>query len=185
MPALAPPRRAYVEHVMGTVASLDVRGGCDDGLEAALRSLHAADARFSTYRADSEIRRLDDGALRLADASEDVRAVLARCEALRDQTGGFFDARAGGQLDPSALVKGWAVQRAADLLAAGGLTDFCLSVGGDVVTRGNALPRTGWTVGIQHPHDAAAVAVRVRAGDLSIATSGAYERGAHIIDPHT
>ncbi len=170
---------------MGTVASLDIRGGSDHGLDAALRSLHDADARLSTYRADSEIRRLDRGELGLADASADVRAVLGRCEALRAETGGFFDARAGGRLDPSALVKGWAVQRAADLLVAGGLTDFCLSVGGDVVTRGNALPRTGWTVGIQHPRDPTAIAARVSAGDLSIATSGAYERGAHVLDPHT
>jgi thiamine biosynthesis lipoprotein len=185
MPVVSPPRRVHVEHVMGTVASFDLRGGSDDGLEAALRSLRDADARFSTYRADSEIRRLDRGALRLADASDDVRAILARCERLREVTGGYFDARAGGKLDPSALVKGWAVQRAADLLVAGGATDFCLSAGGDVVTRGSALPRAGWTIGIQHPHDPAAVAARVSAGSLSIATSGAYERGAHIVDPHT
>ena len=75
---------------MGTVASLDIRGGATDGLDAAIRSLHDADARFSTYRADSEIRRIDGGALRLADASADVRAVLARCERLREETGGYL-----------------------------------------------------------------------------------------------
>jgi thiamine biosynthesis lipoprotein len=170
---------------MGTVASLDIRGGRIDGLDAAIRSLHDADARFSTYRAGSEISQLARGELRIADASADVRAVLGRCERLRQQTGGFFDVRAGGGIDPSALVKGWAAQRAADLLVADGLTDFCLSVGGDVITRGDALPGRGWTVGVQHPHDRTAVAARIWATDLAIATSGAYERGLHIVDPHT
>jgi thiamine biosynthesis lipoprotein len=38
-------------------------------------------------------------------------------------------------------------------------------------------------VGLQHPHDRDAIAAVVRATDLAVATSGAYERGAHIVDP--
>ena len=60
--------------------------------------------------------RIDRGELAPRDAHPDVRAVLARCERLRVATGGYFDARAGGSLDPSGLVKGWAVDRAAALL---------------------------------------------------------------------
>src|ERR1700752_3028888 len=106
MSVLSPARRVHVESVMGTVASLDIRAGCTDRLDAAMRSLHEADARFSTYRADSEISRLARG--ELCAPSADVCAVLERCERLREETGGFFDARASGRLDPSALVKGWA-----------------------------------------------------------------------------
>jgi len=170
---------------MGTVVSLDVRAGSKDAVAAAIDSLHAADRRFSTYRTDSDISRLDRGELLLADTGADVRTVLDRCDALWHETDGFFDVRATGRLDPSALVKGWAAQRAADLLSAGGLTDFCLSVGGDVIARGGALPAATWTVGIQHPLDRTAIAARIRVGDLAVATSGAYERGAHIRDPHT
>jgi thiamine biosynthesis lipoprotein len=111
--------------------------------------------------------------------------VLERCAALRRETGGFFDERAGGRLDPSALVKGWAAQGAAEILTAGGVTDFCLSAGGDVVARGGALPEPSWRVGIQHPLDRGAVAARVEASDLAIATTGTYERGAHVVDPHS
>ena len=172
---------------MGTVVSLDVRGGSTDAVRgrAATRCTTSI-ARFSTYRADSEIRRLDRGELR---ARRRVRRtcarVLERCErAARARPAGSSTSRAGGRLDPSALVKGWAVAaRRRPARRAGGLTDFCLSVGGDVVTRGDALPRAGWTVGIQHPHDRAAVAARVQARDLAVATSGAYERGAHIRRP--
>jgi thiamine biosynthesis lipoprotein len=173
---------------MGTVVSLDVRGPAPapatiDGLFA---WLHEVDATFSTYREDSAIRRLDRGELALRDAPCDVRWVLERCEALRRDTGGFFDVRAAGPgRDPSALVKGWAVQRGAEMLAAAGLADFCLSAGGDVVARGGALPAGEWRVGIQHPRDPQAVAAVVGARDLAVATSGAYARGAHIIDPHS
>src|SRR4051812_38064496 len=179
------PRTVRVERVMGTVVSLDVRAGSTDAVPDALRWLHDVDRRFSTYRPDSEISRLERGELLPSDAAEDVGWVLERCEALRRETDGFFDVRATGRLDPSALVKGWAAQRAAGLLEAGGMTDYCLSVGGDVIVRGGALPEPAWTIGIQHPHDRTATAARIRACDLAVATSGAYERGTHIHDPHT
>lgn len=178
--------RVHVERVMGTVVSLNIRSGAVDPavLEAAIASLHEADARFSTYRGDSELCRFDRGEITWP--SPDLRWVLERCAALRRETRGYFDARASGRLDPSALVKGWAAQRAADILTAGGVTDFCLSAGGDVIARGDASPGSrGWRVGIQHPHDRAAIAARVSAHDLAVATSGAYERGQHIIDPLT
>jgi len=42
--------------------------------------------RFSTYKDDSEICRLNRGELALVDAHPDVRDVLARCEELRVET---------------------------------------------------------------------------------------------------
>ena len=114
--------------------------------------LREVDERFSTYRADSEIRRLDRGELLPRDASADVRFILDRCVALRRETDGYFDVRATGRLDPSALVKGWAAQRAAELLVAAGAREFCLNAGGDVVARGR------WRVGVQHPLERGAVA---------------------------
>jgi thiamine biosynthesis lipoprotein len=168
------PRTVRVEHLMGTVFSLAVRGAAppEAAVDAAMEWLHDVDARFSTYRPDSEIRRLDRGELLIADASADVREVLERCMELHARTRGFFDVRATGRLDPSALVKGWAAQRAADML---GAADFCLNAGGDVIARGS-----GWRVGIQHPLERDAIAARVLANDLAVATSGAYERGPHI-----
>src|SRR4051794_5535229 len=119
----------HVEHVMGTVVSIDVRGTTTDPdvLAQTVKWLHDVDAAFSTYRTDSEVSRIRRGELRLEDASEDMRRVVARCEALRAETRGYFDAFAGTpRFDPSALVKGWSVQRAADALTAAGLTDFCI-----------------------------------------------------------
>lgn len=143
------------------------------------------DSTFSTYKADSEIRRLARGELAREDAHDDVRLVLDRCEEFRRETSGAFDARAGGRLDPSGLVKGWSVDRAADILHRAGLRNFAVNAGGDMRLSGRAVPELTWRVGIQHPLDRAEVAAVVEANDLAVATSGAYARGDHVIDPHT
>ena len=135
--------------------------------------LRWVDATFSTYRATSDISRLDRG-----EAFEPhplVREVLARCEALRAETGGLFDVRAGGRLDPSGYVKGWAVERA----AAFGRGRFLIDAGGDIVLRG------AWRVGIRHPYEPGRLAAAIAVSDCAVATSGTYERGPHIVDPRT
>jgi thiamine biosynthesis lipoprotein len=111
--------------------------------------------------------------------------VLTRCVALERATGGFFSVRPAGRLDPSGLVKGWAVAGAAERLAAAGAERFCIDAGGDVIARGRPAPDRRWRVGIRHPveHDRLATVLEVE--DLAVATSGEYERGAHIVDPHT
>jgi FAD:protein FMN transferase len=167
------------EHVMGMPVTAHVRdpGFAPEGLDAAFAWLREVDARFSTYRRDSEISRLDAGTLALADAAPTVREVLARCDALRSETDGYFDARARGALDPSGLVKGWALDRAAALVDADAL---CLDGGGDLVLRGGP-----WRVGIRHPRERDRLCAVLELQDGAVATSAAYERGEHIADPHT
>ena len=107
---------------MGMPVTVDVRDA-GAGAEAAGRAfawLRWVDATFSTYDPTSEISRLGRGELALREAHPLVRSVLARCERLRRRTGGYFDVRAAGALDPSGLVKGWAVQRAGRMLEAAG-----------------------------------------------------------------
>jgi len=50
--------------------------------------------------------------------------------------------------------------------------------------RGGALPDDRWRVGIQHPRQRDKVAKVVECRDLAVATSGAYARGEHVVDPH-
>jgi len=173
-----------VEHIMGTAISLEIAdpvpGAVVDGVFAWLREV---DARFSTYREDSEIRRLDRGELTTAQGSADLRAVLAACAGLWRDTDGFFDAYATGSLDPSGYVKGWAVQVASDRLLAAGAPNHCLNAGGDVRLRGYARPGEKWRVGVRHPWDANAVCFVLSGTDLAVATSGTYERGAHVVNP--
>jgi thiamine biosynthesis lipoprotein len=177
-----------VEAVMGIPVGIDVRDrDADQGaVERAFAHLRAVDAAFSPYRSDSHVSRLDVGALALRDAPREVRAVLERCERLRLETDGRFDVRATGRLDPSGFVKGWAVDGAVAILRAAGARDLCVHAGGDVRVCGERAPGRPWRIGVQHPLERDRLAaVLVARGDLAVATSGAYERGAHIVDPHT
>src|SRR3954452_3991198 len=179
-------KHVHAERVMGTVVTFDVRGAEPPAgaIDDAVRWLHEVDAEFSSYRSDSAVSRYDRGELIASGAGYDLRWVISRCEELRSETAGYFDAYANGTFDPSALVKGWAVQRAADGLRAAGIERFCLTAGGDVVAHGRPDAARSWRIGIRHPHDPRAVASIVDAdGDLAVATSGLYERGKHIIDP--
>lgn len=176
-----------VEEIMGMAILIDLRdsGVAAGAVDAAFDWFRLVDERFSTYRPDSEVSRIERGDLEIGDAHEDVSTVFARCDELRRATGGYFDARAGGGLDPSGYVKGWAVERAAAGLEEAGARNFAIYAGGDIAIRGRPLPEERWLVGIRHPRIADQVAAVVTGRDLAIATSGAYARGEHVIDPHT
>jgi FAD:protein FMN transferase len=194
--------RSRVEHIMGMPIGIDLRDEAVDPavLSRAFALFREVDAVFSTYRPDSEISRLNRGELTRRQAGPELHAVLARCEDLRIATGGYFDI--AGQslplslrspagelvdtgLDPSGYVKGWAVQRAGALLEEAGARNFSINAGGDLLVRGGALPADHWRVGIQHPFERLRVAAVAALTDTAMATSGAYARGCHILDPHT
>ena len=137
------------------------------------------------YAGHSEINRIGRGELVVEGAHPDVRFVVERRDALRLETRGYFDARATGRLDPSGFVNGWSVDRAADLLHEAGLTNFAVNAGGDMRLSGRAVPGRHWSVGIQHPRQRAHIAAVVRANDFAVATSGAYARGDHVLNPYT
>ena len=175
---------------MGTVVSVDLR--CPDEaagaatLDTAFAVLRAADERFSPFRPDSELSRLDRGEVAPDEVSADMREVLDIAERARVDSGGVFDIWSpGGHLDTNGVVKGWAAQRAADVLVAAGMTDFCLNAGGDVVARGGRSSGAPWRVAVRDPRDAQAVIAVLDVRDGAVATSGTYERGAHVWDGRT
>lgn len=168
---------------MGTAVSFDLRSPVrpDDPADA-VALLWEADQLFSTYRPDSQIRQLDRGEIGLADCPPEVGEVLDACERARVATGGWFDVRASGALDPSGLVKGWAVQRASSLLRDRGCAVHSVNGGGDVVLRGHP-PGRPWRTGVADPRRPHALLAVVTGGDLAVATSGVGERGRHVLDP--
>ena len=121
---------------MGMPVAIEVLDDIEpSALTEAFARLRRVDATFSTYCHDSQISQLDRGTLEPDAAHADVREVLACCEAHRVATGGFFDIRATGRLDPSGFVKGWAVERAAAILGGAGARRLCINAGGDVLVR--------------------------------------------------
>lgn len=172
---------------MGTVFSFDVREpGVDDAaLDEAIGWLHRVDETFSTYRADSAISRLRRGEWTVGDCDAEVVEVLDACERLHDETRGYFSAYADGALDPSGYVKGWAIERASDILQAAGSANHCVNGGGDVQCVGDAQPGQPWRIGIAHPLRLGDLAGVVVGTGVAVATSGTAERGTHVIDPHS
>ncbi|MFE6128705.1 FAD:protein FMN transferase [Streptomyces sp. NPDC056437] len=174
---------------MGTVFSFDIRrepvAGTAHALADSLAWLHRMDVLFSTYRADSQISRLDRGEITLAACDAEVREILELCEGAARVTDGRFTAYPGGRLDPSAMVKGWAVERVSSTLYDAGAHHHMVNGGGDIQCRGEAAPGRPWRVGIAHPFRRHGLAVVVDGVDLAVATSGSAERGHHIVDPAT
>ena len=175
------------EPVMGTVVSFDVRtpGDHTGAIDAACAWLHDVDAMFSPFRPDSAISRIGRGELALDAAPDDVRMALAACDDLERTTAGVFTAWPNGRLDPSGYVKGWAAERASQILVEHGALDHVVNAGGDVRVRGRSGHGGGWRVAIAHPcvRDACCTIVAIDRG--AVATSGTAERGAHVVDGRT
>lgn len=168
---------------MGMPVTVDVRGEAD--VDPVFAELRRIDAAFSPFRIDSTVSLINAGRLRIEAAGPEVAEVLALCDAYEAATDGFFSAWRGGVLDPSGLVKGWAIARACALLDAQGHRNYCVEAGGDVRIRGTNHDGEPWRVGIRHPVERGSVVRVVRGRDLAVATSGTYEKGLHIRDPHT
>jgi thiamine biosynthesis lipoprotein len=186
----AAPGLHRVEQIMGTAISIDVRDQAvpPTAVEDAFEYLRDVDRRFSTYKPDSEISRLSRGESGEADCSPDVRQVLELCDQIRGITEGYFDIRGhlwDGGLDPSGLVKGWSLENAGRILEAAGAGNYCINGGGDIVIRGEPTAGAAWRVGIRHPLEADKLAAVLAVRDGAVATSGAYERGDHVLDPFT
>ncbi|MDQ0402767.1 thiamine biosynthesis lipoprotein [Streptomyces sp. DSM 40167] len=190
--AQAPAAVRHVEEAMGTVFSFDVRGGEPKAVRAALdeavAGLHRADEVFSTYRDDSQVSRLARDEVTVEACAPEVAEVLELAAEAERVSDGWFSTRYRGRLDPTGIVKGWAVERAARRIAAAGATGVSLNGGGDVQLLGSPGARRPWRVGVSdplRPGGLAAVVSAAGAAELAVATSGSAERGAHVVDPRT
>lgn len=185
--------RAWHETVMGMPVSVHLRApdlpaGAERSVAAVYTELRRLDAIFSTYRPDSAVSLLADGTLTLEECPPEVAEVLDLCALAHDLTGGMFDASrplpdGGSRLDPTGLVKGWAVERAAARLRALPGTDFYVNAGGDLLCHVADETRPGWRVGIEDPRRPDRLRAVITVRDGGVATSGASCRGRHIWDP--
>ena len=141
--------------------------------------------RVHAWNPDTPLRRLRRGDMPEADGPRSLAEVRAACQAAREasDSGSTPWAMPSGY-DPTGLVKGWAVDRALGALRRAGLPAALVNGGGDLAAFGGPAPGEPWRAGIRHPWrpDALATVLEVRP---AVGTSGSYERGAHLVDPHT
>ena len=181
---------------MGMPVSLALRGrhSRDDRATAAwsrvMAVLRDVDGVFSTYRPDSFISRLGRHEITVQDCPPEVAEVLALGQAAERESDGAFSISLPGPgntrvLDPSGVVKGWAVERAAAALRELPGTDFCLAAGGDMVCRTVDTRVAAWQIGVEDPRDPSRILAVVPVRTGAVATSGTAHRGHHLIDPRT
>lgn len=180
-------RRSVVE-AMGTVISIEVADPplSAPAIAAALAEVSAfleqIDADFSTYRPSSVISKIAAGALAEVDAPHHVRSVLGAARAWQLATDGLFTVTPFGRLDPSGFVKGWAIERASELLSEHGSIAHLVAGGGDVQAVGKPVEGQ-WRIAVADPFSPERLLGVVEGVDLAIATSGTAERGAHVATP--
>ena len=152
------------------------------GVEAFLFDV---DDELSTYKENSSVSKLRQNKLKIEDAPEMVQEVWRGCVAARELTFGAFDPWAvEGGFDPSGYVKGWAAQKAANMLIAAGCESVQVNAAGDIALRGG-VDGGPWKIGVVNPDNKSEIVQVFEIMDGNIATSGHYEKGAHIKDPHT
>lgn len=128
---------------------------------------------------------------RIPDATELARARAASRAALftfEESSLSVTRQDALSGIDEGAWGKGWALDRAADVLHAAGSTSFVLDLGGQVLAWGREA-----AVAVAHPRDRARAVATLRLSDASASTSGNSERGlvvkgrriGHLLDPRT
>lgn len=173
---------------MGMTVSVEIADprATEADLQAVYDYFHTVDGRFSTYKESSEISQINKGILTESEYSSDMRDVLHLCDETKRLTGGYFNvARPDGALDPSGLVKGWAIQNAANILRQRGFTNYYVDAGGDVQVSGVNGKGEAWNIGILDPFSKEQKIVKVVAtSQHGVATSGTYLRGQHIYNPH-
>jgi thiamine biosynthesis lipoprotein len=170
--------------VMGTVFSFAWRQQPSEAtVRAVEHELVRIDRMFSTYRSDSQVSLLAAGRLTWGECAPEIHEVLDLCARAQRLTAGYFSTTPRGRLDPTGLVKGWAVRRAALLLSEAGSTSHVVNGGGDVLVNADPAYDVPWRVGVSGGgRDVVAV---VEAHRMAIATSGNVERPGEIVDPHT
>lgn len=183
-------RIVHVEEIWSTVVSIELRLHdasalkADEAIADVVQWLKDVDEVFSTFKSTSAVSRFRRGELLETDFDAGMKDVIQRCARIKEITNGAFDPWAvNGGYDPSGLVKGWAADRAAGILASYGFNDCMVNAGGDIALRGTPEPGQLWSIGLQHPEMIDQIYGTVQISTGAVATSGQYIRGEHVVDP--
>ena len=171
--------------VWGTIVFIECDGADKDllnlGIDKCAQYFEEVDEVFSTYKDGSEVSKLRRGELKIEDCSDELQEVWQLCLQAKEITDGAFDPWCvEGGFDPSGYVKGWASDKAIAILRNHGATFIQVNGAGDLSLFGGPHK-----IGIRSPIDAKVILKVFELNGGAIATSGTYERGAHIKDPHT
>lgn len=168
---------------MPVIVEIADHGAKEEDISAIFAYFHYIDRTFSTYKNDSEMMQINRGERQEKDYSNEMKKIFALAEKTKRATKGYFDIKRKGIIDPSGIVKGYAIQQAAILLEKKGYKNFYVSIAGDTEVRGKKNSKTAWRVGVENPFNRTELIKIVALENKGIATSGTYIRGQHIYNP--
>ena len=180
--------------VWGTIVDVDIASSLvseealNQGMQQVIDFCKQVDAEFSTYINSSWVTRLRTNQVEITSCPPSVQEVWQLCLQAKHLTEGAFDPWAvEGGFDPSGLVKGWAADKCADLLVTLGIEHVQVNAAGDLSLRGGFYDGVvkPCSIGVVNPDNRTEVVKIYEITNGAIATSGTYERGAHINDPYT
>ncbi len=168
---------------MGMPVTVEVKGKWQElkekqvnkDIEKVFDYFESVDEKYSPFKETSEVGKLNRG----EEVSKEMTQILRLAQDLKKETNGYFDIKKpNGKIDPSGIVKGWAIKNAADILRKKGYKKFNVDAGGDAEIVGK-----DWKWGIRNPFNVKENVKVLSLSNCGIATSGTYERGQHIYNP--
>ncbi|HUO62016.1 MAG TPA: FAD:protein FMN transferase [Candidatus Bathyarchaeia archaeon] len=142
------------------------------------------DQTYSPFIETSHVSKINRQELVEDDYSNELREILDLAEQAKRDTDGYFDVWHDSVFDPSGIVKGWAIDRAAEIMRQY-TNDFYVEAGGDIQVSGANDQQQPWRIGVRNPFNRDENIAVVSLDNHAIATSGTAIRGQHIYDPVT
>jgi len=202
---------------MGTLVTIEVRGkGRERALDAALGEMARIERLMSRFLPTSDVARINAACRQPVTVSPETFWVMEKALSFSRLSGGAFDVTVASQngadyrdvlldkkacqvslrkqgmsLDLGGIAKGYAVDRAIEVLQGLGVQDALVNAGGEVRVLGDKTPDKGWSVGVQHPRAQNRLLCWLPLAGKAVATSGDYyrynfrhgRRYSHILDP--
>lgn len=170
--------------VMGMTAIIEIAEETvnERDIDKVFEYFNYIDAKFSPYKNTSELEKINNGKITKDNYSKDMNKILKLSNMTKNETNGFFNIEINGKIDPSGIVKGYAIHEASKMLQQMKYKNFSVEIAGDIQVCGKNKDRK-WKIGIQNPFNPDEIIRIAYLSDKGIATSGNYMRGKHIINP--
>src|SRR5258708_3280171 len=172
--------------IMGMPITIEVESKKNPSkiIKKAYEYFEYVDTKFSQYKEISEITKFNNGWITKKNTSKDFKEILSKSSKTKKETDGYFDIYRNGFIDPSGIVKGWGIFNASKIIKENGFDNFYIEAGGDIEAQGKNKDGQSWRFGIRNPFNKKEIVKIISLSNKGVATSGLYERGNHIYNPH-
>ena len=144
------------------------------------KELNRIDYVFSTYKPTSEISLINEDPNRVW--SDEFRNLFNLSNEISNLSEGAFSPNDANGFDFSAIGKGYAIDKIAELMEKNGVNNYFIEIGGEIRAKGLKFSEE-WIFGIERPINSKKspyIAFNVPSKGISIATSGEYREPNHI-----